>query len=339
MKSNKFVDTVILYGKAGNGGNGSASFRREKFIAFGGPDGGDGARGGHIILKADHDITSLISIFFSPKIKAEHGGNGTGQKKHGRNGKDRIVKVPIGTVVYDAETGDLIGDITEHGQELIIAQGGKGGKGNVHWKSSTHQAPTEHTDGTKGEECELRLTLKIMSDVGLVGFPNAGKSSILTAISDAHPKIGAYQFTTLHPILGTLIYDDYKRLTVADIPGIIKGAHEGAGLGHAFLRHIERAANIVYVLDMAGNDGRIPLQDYKDLQEELRMHQADMLERPSLVVANKMDIPESEENLKEFIKETGITPICISATEKQGLEKLREALHIYAKIPIKPDTA
>lgn len=335
MKSNKFVDTVILHGKAGNGGNGSASFRREKFVAFGGPDGGDGARGGHIILKGDHDITSLVAIYFSPIIKAEHGGNGTGQKKHGRNGKDRIVKVPIGTVIYDAETEELLGDITKHGQELIIAKGGTGGKGNVHWKSSTHQAPTEHTDGTPGEVCELRLTLKIMSDVGLVGFPNAGKSSILTAISDAHPKIGAYQFTTLNPIIGTLIFDDYKRLTMADIPGIIKGAHEGAGLGHAFLRHIERAQNIIYVLDMAGCDGRDPLQDFYDLKEELKLHQKDMLERPYLVVANKIDLPEFEENLNTFIKETGITPICISASEKQGLDKLRDAIHQYAKVPIK----
>lgn len=337
MKSNKFVDTVILHGKAGNGGNGSASFRREKFIAFGGPDGGDGGRGGHIILKADHDITSLVAIFFSPLIKAEHGGNGTGQKKHGRNGKDRFVKVPIGTVVYDHETAELLGDITENGQELIVANGGTGGKGNVHWKSSTHQAPTEHTDGTPGEVCELRLTLKIMSDVGLVGFPNAGKSSMLTAISDAHPKIGAYQFTTLNPIIGTLIFDDYKRLTMADIPGIITGAHEGAGLGHAFLKHIERAPHIIYVLDMAGCDGRNPLQDYKDLQEELKMHKEDILERPSLIVANKMDLPESEENLKEFIKETGITPICISATKEEGLDKIRDALHPFAKIPVKPE--
>ena len=337
MKSNKFVDTVVLHGKAGTGGNGSASFRREKFVAWGGPDGGDGARGGNITLKADHDVTSLVAIYFSPIIKAEHGGNGTGQKKHGRTGKDRIVKVPIGTVVYDAESGETLGDITEHGQEMIIANGGHGGKGNVHWKSSTHQAPTEQSNGGIGELCELRLTLKIMSDVGLVGFPNAGKSSILTAISDAHPKIGAYQFTTLNPIIGTLIFDDYKRLTMADIPGIIKGAHEGAGLGHAFLRHIERAKTLVYVIDMAGNDGREPIQDYNDLREELEMHQPEMSDRPSLVVANKMDLPASEENLKEFIEETGVNPICISALEKEGLETLRDALHPYATIPVRPD--
>ncbi len=337
MKSNKFVDTVILHGKAGNGGNGSASFRREKFVAFGGPDGGDGARGGHIILKADHDITSLVAIYFSPIIKAEHGGNGSGQRKHGRNGKDHIVKVPVGTVVYDAESGEQTGDLTHHGEELIIAHGGRGGKGNVHWKTSTNQAPTERTEGIVGDICELRLTLKIMSDVGLVGFPNAGKSSILTAISDAHPKIGAYQFTTLNPIIGTLIFDDYKRLTMADIPGIIKGAHEGAGLGHAFLRHIERATNLVYVIDMAGNDGRDPIQDYKDLREELEMHQADMINRPSLVVSNKMDLPDAEENLKEFIKETGVTPICMSAAINEGIQDLRDALHEYATIPVRPE--
>jgi GTP-binding protein len=332
VKSRTFVDTVVAHVYAGRGGNGSASFRREKFIPKGGPDGGDGGRGGHVTLLVDPDMSSLVAIYYSPHLRAGHAGAGGGQQKHGRNGKDLVVKVPRGTEVRVRESGEFLGDLVEVGEELRIATGGAGGKGNVHWKTSTHQTPIERTEGKAGDVCELRLTLKIVADVGLVGFPNAGKSSLLTAISDAHPKIGAYQFTTLNPIIGTLIYEDYSRLTVADIPGLIKGAHEGIGLGHAFLRHIERARYLVFIIDMAACDGRSPAKDYADLKEELRLYNLELQDRPALVVANKMDLPEAEENLEEFKKATGLDPLLISALEETGLEALRTAIRDVAHI-------
>ena len=327
MKANTFVDTATLYAKGGNGGNGCVSFRREKYVAHGGPDGGDGARGGHVILRCNRDENSLIRVFFAPHQRAKNGGQGKGKQLHGRNGKDLYIPVPPGTEVWDPETDVLLGDIVEHGQELLVARGGRGGRGNVHWKSSTHQAPTEHTDGHKTEQITLRLKLKLVADMGLVGFPNAGKSSLLTGVSDAHPKVAAYPFTTLNPIIGTLIFEDYSRITVADIPGLIDGAHEGIGLGHAFLRHIERASCLVYVVDVAGVDGREPHEDYRSLRRELEMHRADLVERPALVVANKMDLPEFEQNLDTFKAETGTDPIRISATTGQGLDTLRAAMH------------
>jgi len=326
MKTRKFVDSAPLYAKAGNGGNGSASFRREKFVPKGGPDGGDGGRGGHVILKADRETDSLIGIFFSPHRKAEHGGPGRGKQMHGKNGDDLYIKVPCGTQVTDFETGDVLADIVTEGEEFCIAHGGKGGLGNVHWKKSTHQAPTEHTDGVPGEEVSLKLELKLVADIGLVGFPNAGKSSLLTKISDAHPRVAAYPFTTLNPIIGTIIFENYTRATVADIPGLIKDAHLGVGLGYAFLRHVERAHYLVYVIDMAGVDGRDPHEDYLNLKRELKLYQGDLVRRPFLVVANKMDCKESEEKLAEFVKETGETPLRISAQEGDGIDELREAI-------------
>jgi len=326
MKTRKFIDSAPLSAKAGNGGNGSASFRREKFVAKGGPDGGDGGRGGNITLKADRETDSLIGIFFSPIRKAEHGGPGRRQQMHGKNGADMVIKVPRGTLVTDAETGEVLADIVNEGDEFCIARGGKGGRGNVHWKSSTHQAPTEHTDGEPGEEVSLKLELKLVADIGLVGFPNAGKSSLLTQISDAHPRIAAYPFTTLNPIIGTIIFENYTRATVADIPGLIKDAHLGVGLGYSFLRHIERAHYIIYVIDMAGTDGREPHEDYRNLKQELKLYRGDLMRRPSLVVANKMDCPESAEKLAEFIAETGETPLEISAETGDGITELREAI-------------
>lgn len=326
MKQRTFIDSVKVFVKAGNGGNGSYSFRREKFIPYGGPDGGDGGNGGNVVLRGDREEDSLIKLYFVPHQAAGHGGKGLGQQMHGRNGKELIIKVPCGTQVWNMDTGMMMGEILEHGQELIVAHGGKGGIGNVHFKTSTHQAPTEHTEGVLGEELTLRLELKLIADIGLVGFPNAGKSSILTGISDAHPKIAAYPFTTLNPIIGTLIYDDYSRITIADIPGLIKGAHEGIGLGVDFLRHIERAPCLLYVIDMAGTDGRDPAEDYMILREELEFYRKDLLDRPTLVVANKMDIPEAAENLKTFKKKTRTKPIPISAYTGEGLDKLRETM-------------
>lgn len=329
MKSRKFVDSVVLYARAGAGGNGCVSFRREKFVPCGGPDGGDGGRGGNITLKADYDEDSLVRLFFTPHQRAGNGGYGKGKKLHGRNGKDLVLPVPIGTEVHNTETGEMLGDLTAHDDELTIAHGGRGGKGNCRWKTSTHQAPTEHTDGEPGEELKLRLLLKLVSNAGLVGFPNAGKSSLLAKISDAHPRVGAYPFTTLNPVIGTMIFDDYSRLRVADIPGLITGAHDGIGLGHAFLRHIERAAYLIYVLDMAGVDGRLPHDDYASLKREIGLHKKDLLTRPSLLVANKSDLPEAGPNLKIFIKKTGLIPIPISATTGEGIPELKDAIFTF----------
>ncbi len=327
MKSRKFIDTVVVYATSGKGGNGSASFRREKFIAHGGPDGGDGGKGGSVILRGNKDEDSLVRLYFAPHQRAQHGGDGRGRQMHGANGEDRILNVPLGTEVWDREAGIMLGDIVDDGQELIVAKGGKGGIGNVHFKSSTHQAPTEHTPGAEGEEITLRLELKLMADIGLVGLPNAGKSSLLSRVSDAHPKVAAYPFTTLNPVLGTIIFEDYTRLRIADIPGLIEGAHDGVGLGHAFLRHVERSAYLLYVLDTAGVDGRKAEDDYHCLREELRLHDARLIERPSLVVVNKMDLPEAAENLERFRKETGCDPIPISAETGDGIDALKARLH------------
>lgn len=328
MKSRTFIDSVTLYAFAGDGGNGCVSFRREKFVPKGGPDGGDGGRGGHVILESEKDEDSLIKIHYAPQQRAKNAGHGKGKKLHGRNGKDLIVKVPCGTEVWDAETDRMLGDIVLHGEKFLVARGGKGGLGNCHWKTSTHQVPTEHTDGESGEEVTLRLELKLVADIGLVGFPNAGKSSLLMGISEAHPKIAAYPFTTLNPIIGTIVFEDYTRLRIADIPGLIKGAHKGRGLGHAFLRHIERSSFIIYVMDMAGVDGRNPVDDYFNLCEELKLYKKELVTRPSLVVANKMDLPEAGENLGEFSEKTNTQPIPISAKTGQGLEDLKNAIHM-----------
>jgi GTPase len=327
LKTRKFVDHALVYASSGNGGNGSASFRREKFVAMGGPDGGDGGRGGHVILRANADVDSLIGVYFEPHRRAGHGGAGRGQKMHGKNGADCIVDVPLGTVVREKETEIILGDLTEVGQELLVAKGGKGGLGNVHFKSSTHQAPEETTPGEEGQILTLDLELKIMADAGLVGFPNAGKSSLLAAISDAHPKVAAYPFTTINPVPGTIVFEDYTHIKVIDIPGIIHGAHDGVGLGDTFLRHIERARVIILVLDMAGADGRDPTDDYRDLLDELGKYNPELLDRQRIVVANKMDIPEAVDNLAAFKKATKVSPLQLSALKGTGVKPLKNRLH------------
>jgi len=327
MKARTFVDEVTVFARAGNGGNGSASFRREKYVAKGGPDGGDGGRGGHVTLIADPDTDSLIALHYAPHQRAGHAGPGRGQRRHGKNGADLVIKVPLGTEVRDADSGDWLGELVEPGATLSIAKGGKGGRGNCHWKTSTHQVPTEFTPGENGEERALRLDLKIVAEVGLVGYPNAGKSSLLTCLSDAHPKIGAYPFTTLNPIIGTMVFENYTRARVADVPGLIEGAHDGVGLGHQFLRHVERASFLVHVIDMAGVDGRAPAEDYASLRQELALHLDGLAERPFLVAANKMDLPEAAENLDTFRKETGLDPLLVSAVTGDGIEGLKTAIH------------
>jgi GTP-binding protein len=330
MKTRKFIDSMVILAAAGSGGNGCLAFRREKYIAKGGPDGGDGGRGGHVILRVDPNTDSLISLFFNPEQRAEKGQHGMGKRMHGRNGEDLVVLVPCGTEVRDASNGQLLCDLVEPGAEMIIAKGGRGGLGNPHWQTSTHQTPYEHTDGEPGEEKKIQLDVKLLADVGLVGFPNAGKSSILSQISHAHPKIGAYAFTTINPIIGTvMVGEDFETTSyrVADIPGIIKNAHQGVGLGLDFLRHIERATCLAIVVDMSGSEGRDPVEDYRTVRHEMKMYNPDLLERSTLVIANKMDLPESAENLKVFRRKTKTKPLPVSTETGEGLELLKTRLH------------
>lgn len=323
MKSRQFVDTAVLYARAGKGGDGSASFRREKYVPKGGPDGGDGGRGGHVILMADEDVDSLVSIFFEPHRKADNGGPGTGRGMYGKNGRDIVVPVPLGTVITDSETNEALGELTVHGETLTIAKGGRGGLGNIHWKRPDHQTPLEFTPGEPGEEKTLRVDLRTLADAGLIGFPSAGKSSLLAKISNAKPKIAAYHFTTLKPIIGTVIIpESFIRFRVADIPGIIENAHLGVGLGFDFLRHIERSKVLVFVIDMAGVEGRAPFDDYTTLLHELEMRDPELLTRERVVVAAKMDLPDAKENLKTFKRESGLRPIETSTVDDRGFDKL-----------------
>lgn len=323
MKSRSFIDTCVLHAVAGSGGNGSNSFRREKFEPKGGPDGGDGGRGGHIYLVGDEDVDSLISIYYAPERRASDGGAGRGRYQHGANGRDIEIPVPLGTRVKDEETGRELGEILHHGQKLLAAEGGKGGIGNLHFKSSTHQAPREFTPGKPGEDVRLRLDLALLADVGLVGFPSAGKSSLLREITAAHPKVASYHFTTLRPIIGTVMLPEkFASFRIADIPGIIKDAHKGAGLGHEFMRHIERSKVLVFVIDMGGEEGRSPVEDYRTLLDELEQRDPALLERPRIVVASKMDLEDARKNVREFRKETGIAPIETTILEPGGFEKL-----------------
>ncbi len=318
----------MVHVRAGKGGDGSCSFRREACVPEGGPDGGDGGRGGHVIFKGSHDVDSLIALYFAPQLFAEDGVAGRGQKMYGRKGQDLIVRVPCGTSVFDTETGAQLADIVEHDQEVVIANGGNGGLGNVHFRTSTHQVPTEHTPGDDGEEFRLRLELKTIADAGLLGFPNAGKSSLLSCVSDAHPKIASYPFTTLNPIVGTIRYPDFSQLRVADVPGIIEGASAGVGLGIDFLKHLARSRVLVYVIDMAGTDNREPWKDYLTLRNEIEQHDAELLERPSLVLANKMDEDAAVKNLPKFIKKTGVTPLPVSAIDSDhpGVAQFKQRL-------------
>lgn len=328
MKTRAFIDRVKIHVRAGKGGHGCCSFRREACVPEGGPDGGDGGRGGHVIFKGSQNVNSLVALHFSPLVFAEDGVPGRGQKMFGRMGKDLVVLLPCGTEIFNEETNEPIADITDHDQEVIIAKGGRGGLGNVHFCTSTHQVPTEHTPGEPGQEFHLRLELKIIADAGLLGFPNAGKSSLLRRVSNAKPKVASYPFTTLNPIVGTINYDNFAQLRVADIPGIIEGAADGVGLGLDFLRHISRSRVLVYVIDMAGTDNRAPWDDYKKLRKEIQQYDATLLKRPSLVIANKMDEPAAIENLPAFIKKTRTQPIPMSTIDPQdtGISAFKQRL-------------
>jgi GTP-binding protein len=384
-----FIDEIKIYAKAGHGGKGAVAFHREAFVPKGGPSGGNGGRGGSVILQADHDLNNLIQQYYVPRLLAPDGDHGMGKGMDGHAGKDLIVKVPCGTLVWrlkdttppietkmkkdddeddevakpmigsgmgkrpllrsshgqsameidlGAEAGEtaaaqsdaqreLVADLTTHGQQFILCKGGRGGLGNRNFATARHQTPRFAQPGEPGTEGEYLFELRIMAEIGLVGYPNAGKSTLLTAISKARPKVAPYPFTTLHPQIGILEYPDWKRLTVCDVPGLIEGAHHNVGLGHEFLRHIQRCKILVLLLDMAGTDNRKPWDDYKQLLSELELYDPALLEKPRLVVANKMDEAVAEENLKQFktkIKKVKVLPI--SAAFDQGMEKFRDTI-------------
>ncbi|MCX7886491.1 MAG: GTPase ObgE [Verrucomicrobiae bacterium] len=394
------MDKVKVFVRAGNGGNGCVSFRREKYVEHGGPDGGDGGKGGDVILIADGNVSDLSDLYYAPRLIAQNGQHGRGKNCFGRNGKDVIVKVPVGTQVYalsrparvaqntryhpaaatekfDAHApvglpygsarqkkrGEpfpppamffgpqpsservLLADLVEHGQRVVLARGGRGGRGNAAFKSATHQAPREFEYGEPGEELIAELELKTIADVGLVGFPNAGKSTLISKLTHARPKVAPYPFTTLSPHVGILEFDDHKRVRIADIPGLIEGAHAGKGLGHDFLRHIERCRLLLILVDMAGVDGRKPWEDYRQLLSELELHNPALLDKLRLVVANKMDLPAAKKNLAAFKRyisapsrtsnamsrgrtSQSVAPrmLEVSALTGEGLEKLKLAI-------------
>lgn len=383
-----FVDEIKIYARAGHGGKGCIAFHREAFVPKGGPSGGNGGRGGSVILQADHDLNNLIAQYYQPRLIAAEGEHGLGKGMDGHAGKDLIVKVPCGTLVWrlaggptgasadedesqddkpmfrtsaskrplirsasgalaqeidlskegvvgesaSADQGELIADLTQNGQQFVLCKGGRGGLGNRNFATAARQTPRFAQPGEPGGEGEFLLELRIIAEVGLVGYPNAGKSTLLTAISKARPKIASYPFTTLHPQIGIVEYEDFHRLTVCDVPGLIEGAHQNVGLGHAFLRHIERCKILVLLLDMAGTDNRAPWDDYKQLLKELELYDPALLDRPRLVVANKMDEAVAETNLKQFkkkIKKVALLPI--SAAFDQGVEKFKKTIREAVK--------
>lgn len=376
-----FVDEIRIYARAGHGGKGCVAFQREKYRPKGGPSGGNGGRGGDVILEADHDLNNLIAQYYQPRLIAQQGQGGLGKGMDGHAGKDLLVKVPCGTMVWrlssgeesvegheeedkggglrssasyrpllrsagsekgleidlsdeppsvdtgDKPAGELVADLTEHGQKFTLCKGGRGGLGNRNFATAARQAPRFAQPGEPGQEGTFLFELRIIAEVGLVGYPNAGKSTLLTAISHARPKIAPYPFTTLHPQIGIVEYEDFHRLTVCDVPGLIEGAHRNVGLGHEFLRHIERCKVLVILLDMAGEDGRAPWDDYKNLLSELELYDPELLERPRLVVANKMDEPAAEENLKKFkrkLRKTSVLPM--AAAFDEGIDKFKRAI-------------
>lgn len=319
-----FVDEAVIEVRAGGGGNGCVSFRREKYVPRGGPDGGDGGRGGDVIIQVDRNLRTLMDFRYRRNYPAGRGEHGQGSHKTGKDGESLIIRVPTGTVVKDFNTGEMIADLKVPGKEVVVARGGKGGRGNARFATSTRQAPRFAEKGEPGEKRILKLELKLLADVGLVGFPNAGKSTILSRVSAARPKIADYPFTTRTPILGMVYLEEDKSFVLADIPGLIEGAHRGAGLGHQFLRHVERTRLLIHVVDMAAVEGRDPRKDFLVVNEELRKYHPLLAERPQLVAANKMDLPGAKDNLTRFCQQQEdkypIFPVC--ALTGEGLKEL-----------------
>ena len=359
-----FVDRIKVFAQAGDGGRGCVSFRREKFVPKGGPDGGDGGRGGDVVLRADRHVDNLTNLFYEPIIKAKSGGHGMGKKMYGRAAPAKIVKVPVGTIVYRVEgeegkrptrlgeatarqalnvqrstsnsesvessgelSPELVVDLVEEGQEFVLCAGGKGGKGNVHFKSSRNRAPREYTEGEEGEQGHFLFELRTIGDAGLVGYPNAGKSTLLRKISAARPRVAPYPFTTLHPIIGVVEFSGYRRATIADIPGLIEGAHRNLGLGHDFLRHITRCRLLIFVVDAAGSEGRNPIEDVQNLRREIDLYDPTLSQRAWFIVANKMDLPGAPENLSALQNRfPSIEIVPVSAMKGEGIEELKATL-------------
>jgi GTP-binding protein len=334
-----FIDEVRILVKAGDGGNGCLAFRREKFVPRGGPSGGDGGRGGDVILVSSEHENTLLKFRYNPEHKAERGRHGEGSNRTGADGQSLEVQVPVGTVVYDESAGARLYDFTHPGERFTVASGGRGGKGNARFATSTHQAPTEHEPGRPGEEKRLRLELKLLADVGLVGFPNAGKSTLISRLSAARPKIADYPFTTLEPNLGVVELPDYRSFVVADIPGLIEGAHEGHGLGIQFLRHIERTRLLVHLVDVSEASGRDPVQDFETVMDELASFSRDLVSKPMLVAASKMDVAQDPARvlaLRLHVVERGMAYFEISSATGLGIEKLKFAMAERVLAPALP---
>ena len=324
-----FIDEARIYVKAGDGGNGCLAFRREKYVPRGGPSGGDGGRGGDVYMVANDQINTLLHFRFNPEHKAQRGRHGEGSDCTGQDGETIELQVPVGTVVYDEARGEKLHDFTHDGERVLVARGGRGGKGNARFATSTHQAPTEHEPGKPGQERRLRLELKLLADAGLVGFPNAGKSTLISRISAARPKIADYPFTTLEPNLGVVKMDDFRSFVVADIPGLIEGAHLGHGLGTQFLRHIERTKLLVHLVDVSDASGRQPVEDFETVMRELASFSPDLAQKPMLVVASKMDAAQDRErvaSLKRLTEQHGLPYLEISSATGLGIEALKHAI-------------
>ena len=325
----QFVDKVNIFVQAGHGGNGCMSFRREKYVAAGGPDGGDGGHGGSVVLRVDTGMTTLMDFRYKRKYTAPSGGNGQGSNMKGRNGEDLIIRVPLGTVVRDAESGDVIKDMSDQ-EDYVLARGGRGGWGNQHFATPTRQAPRFAKAGLPGESHDVVLELKLLADVGLVGFPNVGKSTLLSVVSGAHPKIANYHFTTLCPNLGVVYLGEGESFVMADIPGIIEGASEGVGLGHDFLRHIDRCRLVVHIVDVSGSEGRDPVEDFITINRELAQYSPELSQRPMIVVANKIDIlqdPENMDRLREYTDSLGLPLYEMSAAIHKGTQELMRVIY------------
>ncbi|MFA6283371.1 MAG: GTPase ObgE [Desulfurivibrionaceae bacterium] len=324
-----FIDEAKFFVKAGDGGNGCLSFRREKFVPKGGPDGGDGGDGGSVTIEASRKLASLLDFRFKSHFLAQNGTPGRGKRMYGRKGEDFTLYVPLGSILRDAETGEILAELLNDGDRFLAARGGEGGKGNVHFASAQNRAPRIATKGKEGEERWFRIELKLLADIGLIGLPNAGKSTLLSKLSAANPKVADYPFTTLEPQLGVMHLPDADSCIIADIPGLIEGAHTGAGLGHKFLRHVERTQILLHVIDASTPDEQ-PLQEYRTLENELRVYNDELMDRQRLVVLNKIDLLEDEQRLgalqELFLKAEGIKPLAISALTGQGLAQLQEAL-------------
>lgn len=333
MNKADFIDRVIIYVKGGKGGDGSASFRHEKYVPKGGPDGGDGGDGGFIFLRANPELSTLLTVSEKKKYIAQNGENGKGAKKHGKNGEDIVIDVPVGTVVKDLETDEIIADLDKPGMIVCVARGGRGGRGNVHFKSPTMRAPKIAERGSEGEERKLILELKLLADVALVGYPNVGKSSFISKVSNAKPKIASYPFTTLIPNLGVVEVEN-TQFVIADVPGLIKGAHEGAGLGNIFLRHVERCSVIIHVIDISGMEGRDPVKDYYDIRKELEFFSKNLAEKEEIIIANKIDLldeKELEERVEKLRKTTGKEVFPTSTLTGQGLKEVIYKLYEIVK--------